>query len=245
MKIIGIIPARYRSSRFPGKPLSDIMGKPMIWWVYNQVKKVKKIDEVYVATDDERILEVCNSLNINVIMTSESHQTGTDRIGEVARRIPADLYINIQGDEPLIEPETVEKAIEPFINDDALLVSNLMSEINDPVDVVNFTVPKVLTNNQNEGIYLTRSTAPYPKGRIEFKYYKQVCVYGFKPEALEFYCNTARGKLEEIEDIEILRFIENGIDVKYVEVNTNSIAVDTPNDLEKVRNFVRENNVIL
>lgn len=235
MKIIGIIPARYESSRFPGKPLADICGKPMIYWVYNQAKKVDDFDEVYVATDDERIENACKENNMQVIMTSKEHKTGTDRIGEVARNISADLYVNIQGDEPLIEPETIKKAIKPFYTDDSIQVTNLMTKIKNPVDAINPTVPKVITNKDNIGIYLTRAMSPFPKGSIDYDYYKQVCVYGFKPEALDFYCNSERGKIEKIEDIEILRFIEAGYKVQYVEVDSETVAVDTRNDLEKVR----------
>mgnify|MGYP005935600489 CR=1 FL=1 len=243
MKIVGVIPARYKSSRFPGKPLADICGKPMIWWVYNQCIKVKDFATVYVATDDERIQRACIENDINVIMTADSHMTGTDRIGEVAEKVPADLYVNIQGDEPLIEPENIRKAIEPFYGDDTLMVSNLMTKIKNPVDVVNFTVPKVITNKDNVGIYLTRSTAPYPKGSINYDYYKQVCVYGFKPEALRFYCEYGKrygkARIEQIEDIEILRFIENGYRVQYVEVDSDTVAVDTQNDLEKVNEIIK------
>lgn len=238
MKIIGIIPARYQSSRFPGKPLADICGRPMIWWVYNQAVKVPDFAAVYVATDDERIRSVCRELDLNVIMTSAEHPTGTDRVGEVARKIPADLYVNIQGDEPMLEPEIIRAAVLPFYEDPNLQITNLMTEIADPVETVNFTVPKVITNRDNIGVYLTRSTAPYPKGRIDYKYYKQVCVYGLKPEALEFYCRSPRGKIESIEDIEILRFIEAGYRVRYVEVKSNSIAVDTQKDLEKVNKLL-------
>ncbi|WP_028828645.1 3-deoxy-manno-octulosonate cytidylyltransferase [Proteocatella sphenisci] len=240
MKIIGVIPARYKSSRFEGKPLADICGKPMIWWVYQQAIKVKEFEAVYVATEDERIKIACEELGVNVIMTSDEHKTGTDRIGEVARKIEADLYVNIQGDEPMIEPETIIEAIKPFYGNKELQVSNLMTIIKDPVDVVNFTVPKVITNKDGIGIYLTRSAAPYPKGSIDYSYYKQVCVYGFKPEALEFYCNSPRGKVESIEDIEILRFIESGYKVQFIEVDSDTVAVDTPNDLEKVRKIMKE-----
>jgi 3-deoxy-manno-octulosonate cytidylyltransferase (CMP-KDO synthetase) len=240
MKIIGVIPARYKSSRFEGKPLADICGKPMIWWVYQQAIKVKEFEAVYVATEDERIKNTCEELGVNVIMTSDEHKTGTDRIGEVARKIKADLYVNIQGDEPMIEPETILEAIKPFYYNKKLQVSNLMTIIKDPVDVVNFTVPKVITNKDGIGIYLTRSAAPYPKGSIDYSYYKQVCVYGFTPEALEFYCNSPRGKVESIEDIEILRFIESGYKVQFIEVDSDTVAVDTPNDLEKVRKIMKE-----
>lgn len=242
MKIIGVIPARYKSSRFPGKPLADICGKPMIWWVYQQCKKVSDFDEVYVATDDQKIFDTCQSLNIEVIMTSESHRTGTDRIGEVARKIPADLIVNIQGDEPLLEPSTIQAAIKPFYDNPDLQISNLMTKITDPVDIVNFTVPKVITNKEGIGVYLTRATAPYPKGSIDYSFYKQVCVYGFKPAALQFYCDYGikygKAKVEAVEDIEILRFIENGYKVQYVEVDSDTVAVDTQNDLEKVKKIV-------
>ncbi len=240
MKIVGVIPARYQSSRFPGKPLVDICGKPMIWWVYQQCLKVPEIDAVYVATDDVRIEEACRKLDIRVIMTSQNHRTGTDRVGEVARKIPADLYLNIQGDEPLIDPAVISQAIHPFLSDKELLVTNLMTPITDPVEVINGTIPKVITNDQGIGIYLTRSPSPYPKGSITYQYFKQTCVYGFRPEALEFFCDTPRGRVEKIEDIEILRFIENGRRVQYVEVASDNIAVDTPNDLEKVRAVLAE-----
>ena len=246
MKIIGVIPARYKSSRFPGKPLADICGKPMIWWVYQQCKKVEDFSAVYVATDDQRIFDACRSLGMEVIMTSEKHKTGTDRIGEVAEKVPADLYVNVQGDEPLLESETIKAAIKPFYTDLSLQVSNLMAKIKEPVDAVNFTVPKVITNKENIGIYLTRAAAPYPKGSLDYAYYKQVCVYGFKPEALKFYCDYGKkygkAKIEAVEDIEILRFIENGYKVQYIEVDSNTIAVDTPNDLEKVRCIAKINN---
>ena len=242
MKIIGVIPARYESSRFPGKPLADICGKPMIWWVYKQCKKVEDFDAVYIATDDDRILNKCIELGIEAIMTSNKHKTGTDRIGEVAKKIPADLIVNIQGDEPLLEPSTIKAAIEPFYSNVDLEISNLMTKIKDPVDVVNYTVPKVITNKDGIGIYLTRATAPYPKGSLNYDYYKQVCVYGFKPDALQFYCDYGqkfgKAKIEAVEDIEILRFIENGYKVQYIEVESETVAVDTPNDLEKVRAIV-------
>lgn len=197
---------------------------------------------MYVATDDERIYEACKSLGMEAVMTSDEHKTGTDRIGEVARRIPADLIVNIQGDEPLLEPSTIKAAIKPFYSNPDFQVSNLMTRIKDPVDAVNFTVPKVITNREGIGVYLTRATAPYPKGSIDYSYYKQVCVYGFRPEALKFYCDYGikygKAKAEAVEDIEILRFIENGYKVQYIEVDSGTVAIDTPNDLEKVRSIV-------
>ncbi len=239
MKIIGVIPARYQSSRFPGKPLADICGKPMVWWVYRQCKMVEDFDEVYVATDDKRIYDACRSLDVPVLSTSGEHMTGTDRIGEVAERIQADLIVNIQGDEPLLEPGTIRAAIKPFYSNKDIQITNLMTKIMNPVDAVNPTIPKVITNRDGIGIYLTRAAAPYPKGSLGYDYFKQVCVYGFRPEALKFYCDYGKkygkAKVEAIEDIEILRFIENGYKVQYIEVDSDTIAVDTAKDLEKVR----------
>ncbi len=249
MKIIAVIPARYESSRFEGKPLAEICGKLMIERVYLQAKKVKEFDEVYVATDDERIMKACRDRNVNCIMTSTLHRTGTDRVGEIAERIPADLYVNIQGDEPLIEPKTIRKAILPFMENPKtdIQVTNLMTEIKNPVDLINFTVPKVIASCDGRGVFLTRSAAPFPKGNIDAKYYKQVCVYGFTPNALKFYCDYGKkygkAKVEAIEDIEILRFIENGYRVQYVEVDSDTIAVDTPNDLQRVINFFKTHNL--
>lgn len=250
MKIIAVIPARYESSRFQGKPLAEICGKLMIERVYLQAKKVEEFDEVYVATDDSRIYDACVERGLNVVMTSTSHRTGTDRVGEVAEKVKADLYVNIQGDEPLIEPATIRKAIEPFLESEVnteIKVTNLMTEIHDPVDLINFTVPKVLAAKDGRGVYLTRSAAPFPKGNIDVKYYKQVCVYGFTPEALRFYCEYGKkygkAKIEAIEDIEILRFIENGYLVKYLEVESETIAVDTPNDLKRVIEYVKAHNI--
>jgi 3-deoxy-manno-octulosonate cytidylyltransferase (CMP-KDO synthetase) len=239
MKIIGVIPARYKSSRFEGKPLADIHGKPMIWWVYMQCKKVSLFDEVYVATDDDRIEEACVKLNLSCIRTSEKHQTGTDRVAEVANFIDAEIIVNIQGDEPMIEPENIDKAILPLINDSEIMVTNLMTRIDNPLDLINVTVPKVVTNRNNIGVYLSRSPVPYPKGQIDSSYYKQVCVYGFRREALEFFSSSDRGKLEMIEDIDLLRFIENSYSVQFIEVESESIAVDTPLDLELVKKCIK------
>lgn len=244
MKIIGVIPARYKSSRFPGKPLQDICGRPMIWWVYQNCCKVALFTDVYVATDSERIQEICQKYGLKVIMTSEDCLTGTDRCAEAVRDMEADIVVNIQGDEPLLESETIAKAIEPLLKDDKLQVTNLMTRINDPVDLINITVPKVIVNEAGIGIYLTRAVAPYPKGSLEVEYYKQVCVYAFRPSALQFFWNYGqkygKAKNEKIEDIEILRLIENGYHVQYVEVESDTVAVDTPKDLERVREIMNK-----
>lgn len=243
MKIIGVIPARYASSRFPGKPLADIHGKPMIWWVHRQASKVPDFDSVYVATDNKQIFSECQRLGIHAIMTEDNHPTGTDRLGEVAGHIEADLYVNIQGDEPLVAPETIVRAIEPFIADKELEVINLMTEIKRQTDLINPTVPKVVVNSKNEAVYLSRLPVPYPKESEGLKYYKQVCVYCFTLKALELFCKHSKGPAERAEDIELLRFIENGISVQMVEVAQDTVAVDTPSDLKLVRKLLSVEDV--
>ena len=138
MKIIGVIPARYKSSRFPGKPLVDICGKPMIWWVYQQAKKVPEFDEVYVATDDERIEAACDEHHMKVIMTSDKHETGSDRVAEVATKVDGDLFVNIQGDEPVINPEMIQEVISIFLEDETVTFGSLKKEITDPEEIKRF-----------------------------------------------------------------------------------------------------------
>lgn len=240
MKIIGVVPARYKSSRFPGKALSDIHGKPMVWWVYRAAKKVTEFQEVYVATDDDRIYAACEKLSIKAVMTSEAHPTGTDRIGEVARKIKADLYVNIQGDEPLLEPSTIKRVIAPFVNKDTdFCATNLMTEIKKMTELLNVNVPKVVTNKDRNAVFLSRLPIPYPKSASRTRYFKQVCVYAFTPKALMDFCSFERGPLESSEDIELLRFIEHNMKVRMVEVEQEPIGVDTPDDLERVRAILK------
>lgn len=246
MRTICVIPARYASTRYPGKPLELIQDKPMIWWVYQQCLKVKEFDEIVVATDDDRILQACERLSMNVLLTSNTHKTGTDRVAEVASRMNCDLIINVQGDEPLIEPEVISQVAQMMIKDPSISVASLMTKIKNPVDITNFTICKVATNNEGDCVYLSRSPIPYPKGAIEFDYYKALGIFGFRPSALKFFSEYGKSigktKLEKIEDIELLRFVENGFKVKFAETITNSIAVDTPNDLKKVINYMKSIN---
>ena len=161
MKIIGVIPARYRSSRFPGKPLADICGRPMIWWVYRQAKKVEQLDAVYVATDDERIQAACESYGIPVVMTSPDHPTGSDRVAEVAAKVEGDLFINIQGDEPLMEPEMVRQVIRLF-DDPEVYFGSLKKKITDPDLIAADSTVKVVTDDLNNAMYFSRN--PIPSG---------------------------------------------------------------------------------
>lgn len=239
MKIVTIIPARYGSSRFPGKPLVDICGKPMIWWVYNSIKKSKRIDEVYVATDDKRIEDECRKYHMNVVMTRDNIQTSTERLYEVAQKVEADLYICVNGDEPLIDCKMVERIIPSGKNQDELFVSNLMTKIKKPSEVIDFTNIKVVTDKYQNALFFSRSPIPYPKSSLDYDYYKHVGVLIYNYKALEFFATTKRGKLEAIEDINEIRFLENGIKLKMVEVEAETLSVDTPKDLDKVREMMK------
>lgn len=238
MKIIGVIPARYNSTRFKGKPLADIGGKPMIWWVYNQVIKVKAFETVFVATDDERISNVCKQHNMKYIMTSVDHKTGTDRIGEVANKIKADLYVNIQGDEPLIDPSAIETLVSEWLKNKDISVINTMTKIHSTEDITSDTVVKVVTNKRNEGIYLSRSPIPYPKNGGNIQYYKHLGLYGLSRESLLFFTKTERGKIEKVEDIEMMRFIENNIPINFVEIQCETVSVDKFEDIAKVEKIM-------
>jgi len=238
MKIIAIIPARYQSSRFIGKPLADICGKPMIWWVYNQVKKCKKIDEIYVATDDSRIADVCENENIRYVMTSTEHKTSTERAYEVSQKVASDLYIVVNGDEPLIDPNLIDSIVPSSIPQNDIFVSNLMTPISNPVEAVDFTNIKVVTDSESNALFMSRSPIPYPKSSIDYQYYKHVGVLAYNKEALKFFAETKKGKNEKVEDVNELRFIENGVKLKMIPVIAHSLSVDTPKDLEFVKEVI-------
>lgn len=238
MKIIGIIPARYGSTRFPGKPLADICGRPMIWWVYRQAKKAKKLNEVFVATDDDRIADICNKYDIPYIMTSTEHPTVTSRIHEVATRVQSDLYLVINGDEPLISEEVIEAVIPADKVEQKYYVGNLMSKIKSAPEVVDFTNIKVVTDAESNAMYMSRSPVPYPKASIEYDYYKHLGVIIYNRAALDFYVEHERGYIENIEDVDYLRFIENGVKVKMTKVEAESLSVDNYKDLTHVRNVI-------
>lgn len=239
MKIIGVIPARYKSSRLPGKPLADICGKPMVWWVYNCAKSVKRLHEVIVATDDERITAICNAYNIPSIMTSKHHRNGSERLSEVAKKTDGDIYVTIQGDEPLLKPETVEKVLDTLFLEPGIPCATLKTAYHNPVDVINGTTPKVVTDLKNDILLFTRSPVPYPKSALDYIIYKPLGVYAFKRDVLLKYSELEMGPLEKIEEIELLRLVEHGYKIRVSEVNSESIAVDTYKDLERVRQYIK------
>lgn len=240
MKIIGVIPARYASSRFPGKPLADICGRPMIWWVYQQVKNVKEIDEVYVATDDDRIRISCKENGMSVVMTSDSCPTHLERLYEVSQQIDADFYINVNGDEPLIDAHCIEKMIPSDIDPDSSYFANGMMILDNPIDAIDSSKIKIAVDMLGYGMYMARSPIPFPKGRGDYQMKKFVGVQCFTKKALQFVHDTPRGFLESVEDIDEFRFLENGHKVKFIMTEANTLSVDTPKDLEKVRGIIAQ-----
>lgn len=238
MRTAAIIPARYESSRLKGKPLADICGRPMVWWVYQQVKKSKKIHQVWVATDSTQIQQVCRELGLACMMTSKKHATSTERIYEAACRIPADVYLCVNGDEPLVDPAVVEQAIPK--EGEAFFASNLMTKIHHPVQAVDDTNIKVVTDAQGYALFLSRSPIPHPKASIQYDFYKHLGVLAYSMEALRFFAQTEKGKAEAVEDINELRFLEHGKKLKMIEVEAETLSVDTLKDLEYVRGVVRE-----
>lgn len=237
-KIIGIIPSRYASSRLPGKSLLDICGKPMIWWVYNQVKKVKEFDDIYVATDDKRIQKVCQEYGMNVLMTSDNHPTHIHRLQEVSNKINADLYVCVCGDEPLIKPNIIQKVIPQEV--EPVTISILMREFTEPSEVIDPGNIKITTNSKGYCVALSRSPIPFPYKTIQFKYKKIVGVECYNKEALDYFVSTEPGCIEKIEDCSLIRYLENRVPMKFTLVETDALSVDTPKDLEKVRKVILE-----
>ncbi|UIR57731.1 3-deoxy-manno-octulosonate cytidylyltransferase [Sphingobacterium sp. SRCM116780] len=240
MKIIGIIPARYASSRFPGKPLVDIAGKSMIQRVYEQVKNTGCLNEVIVATDDSRIEEHVRSFAGNVVMTSSSHQSGTDRCAEVVSKVTGfDIAINIQGDEPFINPLQIELLASCF-NQEQTQIATLVKKIHTEDELFNVNIPKVVRNIRGEAIYFSRQTIPYLRG-VEQKewlskqtYFKHIGIYGYRTAILEKLTQLPISTLEEVEALEQLRWIENGYAIQTAETEHETIAVDTKEDLERI-----------
>lgn len=237
MKIIGVIPARYQSSRFPGKPLADICGKPMLWWVYQQVSKVECFDEVVCAIDDPRIEEICIKYNMKYVLTKSDHPEHISRIHEVATKIQADYYMCINGDEPLISKECILPVV-PKETVTAPYFGGAMRILTDPAETIDFAKIKVVVSDTGRCLYMSRTPVPYPRGTLLFQYKKYVGVECFNKAALDFFVNTPMGSLERIEDIDHLRFLENDIDLHFNYVESDSISVDTPKDLEKVRKMI-------
>ena len=242
MKKVIIIPARLDSSRLPKKVLLDLKGKTVIQRVYEQCLKVKNVDGVYIATDSIEIKEVCETFTDKVIITKSTHKSGTDRIGEAVSAIDCDIVINVQGDEPFIEPSLIEALVNSFSNSD-ISMSSAMSKINNIKDLQNTNVVKVVTDLHNNALFFSRSLIPFPRDVKEISiakevlekclFYRHIGIYGYRKDFLLKFVNMEQSYLEKVEKLEQLRALENGFKIKMIEANSSLIGIDTREDYEE------------
>lgn len=245
MKTVGIIPARFASTRFPGKPLAEIGGKTVIRRVYEQASKARRLDEVLVATDDERIFRHVESFGGQVVMSRQEHQSGTDRCAEAARRLDeADIIINIQGDEPFIAPEQIDLVAEPLARRQSVQISTLARRIGREEELHNPNIVKVVFNRQQMAMYFSRSTIPYLRGLPPEQwlpsgvFYKHIGLYGFRREVLLDVAHLEPSTYERLESLEQLRWLEAGYGIFVNITESETIGIDTPEDLERARAWV-------
>ena len=239
MKTIAVIPARYHSSRMPGKPLADILGRPMIWWVWQEAKKCKALDGVVIATDDDRIAQACKTYGMNCCMTSPDHDTPTGRIWEVSTRLEADLYLQVMGDEPLINAAAFDLILPKALPEDPCYVAVLTNIMEHPADVIDFSNQKVVTNAAREILMISRSPIPYPKGTLDFEYEKVTGIQLYSRRALAFYHDTPQIHAGEgggeRHDALCGKRPQGACHRR-----SARLCVDTPKDLELVARILRE-----
>ncbi|HEX7261000.1 MAG TPA: 3-deoxy-manno-octulosonate cytidylyltransferase [Luteolibacter sp.] len=243
MKTAAVIPCRYQSSRFEGKPLALIGDKPMMWHVYQQVTKASSIDVAYIATDSEKIAAACDELGLKWIMTSDQHLTGTDRVAECARKLDADVIVNVQGDEPFILPESIDAVTNALVHSSisGLAATNGYGVIDSEEEVNDQGVVKVIFSVSS--LSLAYSRLPIPLAfRKDATYHRQLGLYAFHKDALEFFASAKQGPVEQSESVEMYRFIEHDKPVLMVRVEESGVAVDTPADLYKARQIYEKMN---
>lgn len=255
IRVLAVIPARYNSVRLPGKPLALIDGKPMIQWVYENAKKCNLIDKVVVATDDKRIYDIVKGFGGEVMMTSKNHRSGSDRVAEVAKKIPSLFVLNIQGDEPMITPEILKKLILELTKEKKAVVVTPICKILYFSELFNTNFVKVVTDKNKYALYFSRSIIPFIRDEFkiedfkfifkqnnnilnEYTFYRHIGIYGFKRNFLFKFLALPQTKLEKLEKLEQLRIIENGYKIKTVLVDKNPISVDTEEDLKLVRKIL-------
>jgi len=235
MQVVAIIPARYEAERLPGKALIDLAGKPMIQHVYERTCQARTIEEVMVATDDDRIRAAVEAFGGKAVLTARTHPSGTDRIAEVARRLTCDIVVNVQGDEPLIEPRAIDAAVQPLLEDPGLVMSTLKAEMTDPEEIQDESVVKVVTDLEDFALYFSRYPIPYCREGQPARWYKHIGLYVYRREFLLLYASWPPTPLQNSEGLEQLRVLEHGYRIKVVETPYASIGVDTPADVERVR----------
>lgn len=240
MRTLCVIPARYASTRLPGKPLADICGKPMICRVLERASRAQKTEKVIVATDDERIYDAVRAEGGEAILTRADHPTGTDRLAEVAEAYPeVDLIVNVQGDEPLIEPSVIDDLIAPFEMDENLPMATVMVRMDDAAEQLNPNNVKVIVDKLGYALYFSRSLVPYPRA-VAGPVYKHIGIYAYRRDFLLRYARLEPTPLERAESLEQLRALENGYGIRVLETDCRFVGVDTPEDLALVNKIYRE-----
>src|ERR1700694_4329622 len=246
MKIVAVIPARMASSRFPGKPIAKLAGLPMIQHVWARARMCKKLDAVYVATCDEQIRDVARSFGAEAIMTSDRHERASDRMAEVAGSVQADVYVLIQGDEPMIRPSMIDLALEPLERDASVVCSNLAAPIHSEEEFMDRNTVKVVMDLKGDALYFSRSPLPYPftPPFRQVRAFKQVCIIPFRAGFLHTYTRLSPTPLEMAESIDMLRALEHGFPVRLVECYAETHSVDTAGDLARVEALMREDSLL-
>jgi 3-deoxy-manno-octulosonate cytidylyltransferase (CMP-KDO synthetase) len=239
-KILAVIPARYHSSRFPGKALAKVDSRTMLEHVYERVSMARYLSTAIIATDDQRIYDEARRFGARVQMTRGDHVSGTDRVAEVASAFEdAELVVNVQGDEPLIDPAAIDAAVLPLLEEPAIPMGTLKKRIEDPREVSDPNVVKVVTDRFENAIYFSRSTIPWPRDGGSITHFKHIGLYVYRRDFLLRYPGFPVGPLEQAERLEQLRALENGFKIRVVETDYESLGVDTPGDLERVRQLIR------
>jgi len=243
MNVLAIIPARYGSVRFPGKPLAKLHGKPMIVHVYEQVAKAKRVDETIVATDDDRIIDAVERAGGTAVLTSAAARSGTERVAEVARTRSAQVVINVQGDEPLIHPDMVDQVAEFLDRHTAVPMASLMTPLRDAADAANPNVVKVVVDRDGFALYFSRASIPFERSHPvtqspSHRFYKHIGLYGYQRHFLLQFPGLEPTPLEQCEQLEQLRALEHGYRIKLLETAHDTVGVDTPDDLRRVETLL-------
>jgi 3-deoxy-manno-octulosonate cytidylyltransferase (CMP-KDO synthetase) len=241
MKVLGVIPARFGSTRFPGKALAILEGKTVIERVYENAKRARLLDKVIIATDDKRIFSKAKSFGAEVLMTSRAHNSGTERVAEVARKIRTDVVVNIQGDEPFLKPAMIDILVKEF-GVKNVLMATLATKIKDLADLDNPNIVKVVFDKNNYALYFSRSKIPYLRHKAQgagYRYYKHIGIYAYRSKFLLNFVKLPVSDLEKIELLEQLRALDNGIKIKIACVKEGTLSIDTPGDLRKAKSFFK------
>jgi 3-deoxy-manno-octulosonate cytidylyltransferase (CMP-KDO synthetase) len=242
-KVVVVIPARYGSTRLPGKPLVSLNGKPMIQRVYERAKSARRVDRVIVATDDDRIVKAVTSFGGEARMTRPDHRTGTERVAEVAAHVEGEVFVNVQGDEPLLDPAAVDTAVAALLEEPQAAVATVATPIKVPGDIMDPNVVKVVLDFDDNALYFSRAPIPWVRdtgNTIQVRHLKHLGLYVFQRDALLEYPTLPQGELERIEQLEQLRWLENGSKIRVAEVEHDAISVDVPEDVARVEKLLQK-----